>query len=232
MRCEVDVTVSQPSRPDTYAAAVTSRSRLLVRRVRHWYDLLAREVAKFGVVGLCAFVLDTVLYNYFVFGIPGTSEAGMFADMPLRGKIAATVFSTTFAWVGNRYWTFRHRRRAARAQEFLLFVAANIVGLAIALACLGFSRYGLGLDSQLADNVSGNGIGLVLGTLFRFWAYRSYVFAASPTHGARSTATGPAPSRYTGRRLPASPGRAPTAPRTTPPSPAPRPDPGRSRIRS
>lgn len=201
---------------------VTVRSSPVLGRIRGWYDLLAREVAKFGVVGLCAFVVDTALYNYFVFGLPGSSEPGAFFDMPLRGKIAATAFSTTFAWVGNRYWTFRHRRRAARAHEFALFVVANIIGLAIAVACLGLSRYGLGLSSQLADNVSGNGIGLVLGTLFRFWAYRTFVFAST-------TASARPPSRCTGRTPPAEPGRAPADPRTTPPSPVPPPGPGRSR---
>jgi putative flippase GtrA len=202
---------------------VTSRSRRLLGRLRLWYDLLAREVAKFGVVGLCAFVLDTALYNYFVFGLPGTGEAGLFFDMPLRGKIAATAFSTTFAWAGNRYWTFRHRRRTARAHEFALFVLANIIGLAIALACLGFSRYALGLDSQLADNVSGNGIGLVLGTLFRFWAYRTYVFSpsSSPRSPAGPAASERAPSRCTAQTPPAAPGPAPDAPRTTRPSPEP-----------
>ena len=35
----------------------------------------------------------------------------------------------------------------------------------------------LDLRSPLADNVSANGVGLVLGTLFRFWAYRRFVFA-------------------------------------------------------
>ncbi|MGB3257142.1 MAG: GtrA family protein [Ornithinimicrobium sp.] len=143
-----------------------------------WYDRLAREVAKFGVVGLAAFCLDTALYNYFVFGMPAAEGVGPMHDIPLRAKIAATVFSTTFAWVGNRYWTFRLRRRSGRAREFALFVFFNIIGLAIAVICLAFSRYGLGLDSQLADNISGNGVGLVLGTLFRFWAYRTYVFTA------------------------------------------------------
>ncbi len=143
-----------------------------------WYELLAREVAKFGVVGLAAFCLDTALYNYFVFGVPGATGVGAMHDMPLRAKVAATAFSTIFAWVGNRYWTFRQRRRSGRAREFALFVFFNIIGLAIAVLCLGFSRYGLGLESQLADNISGNGVGLVLGTLFRFWAYRTYVFTA------------------------------------------------------
>lgn len=155
-------------------ATVARARELLV----HWYQLLARELAKFGVVGLMAFCIDTAIYNYAVFGVPGTAGVGPLSDAPLRAKVLATAIATTCAWVGNRYWTFRERRNAARAREFALFVWFNIVGLAIALACLAASRYVLGLDSQLADNVSGNGVGLVLGTLFRFWAYRTYVFSA------------------------------------------------------
>ncbi|WP_237565359.1 GtrA family protein [Ornithinimicrobium cavernae] len=148
----------------------------LVGRIRGAYEVLAREVAKFGTIGLLAFILDTTLYNYFVFGVPGAEAMGPLHDIPLRAKILATSIAMVFSWLGNRYWTFRHRRRAAVAHEFLLFIWFNILGLLIAVACLGFSRYVLGLDSQLADNVSANGVGLVLGTLFRFWAYRTYVF--------------------------------------------------------
>lgn len=150
------------------------------RRAHAWlrraYDILARELAKFGTIGLLAFILDTTLYNYFVFGIPGSEATGPMHEIPLRAKILATAIATVFSWLGNRYWTFRHRRTAAVANEFLLFVWFNILGLLIAVACLGFSRYVLDLHSQLADNISANGVGLVLGTLFRFWAYRTYVF--------------------------------------------------------
>lgn len=144
-------------------------------RARSTLDVLVREAAKFGVVGLVAFVVDTALYNYFVFGLPGAGEGPMH-DIPLRAKVAATAVAMVVAWLGNRYWTFRHRRRTAVAREFALFVVFNVLGLAIAVACLGFSRYVLDLHSQLADNVSANGVGLVLGTLFRFWAYRTFVF--------------------------------------------------------
>ena len=34
------------------------------------------------------------------------------------------------------------------------------------------------LHTQLADNVT-NIIGIILGTLFRFWSYRKWVFAAN-----------------------------------------------------
>ncbi len=154
---------------------MTPQRPTLVARLRALYDTLAREVAKFGTVGALAFLLDTVLYNVLVFGLPGVVDGPM-SGQPLLGKVVSTSIATVFSWLGNRLWTFRHRRRSAVAHEFALFLFFNAVGLAIALACLGFSRYVLDLHSQLADNVSGNGVGLVLGTLFRFWAYRTFVF--------------------------------------------------------
>ncbi len=154
---------------------MTQQRPSLATWLRQLYDTLAREVAKFGTVGALAFLLDTLLYNVLVFGVPGLL-AGPMDDQPLLGKVLSTSIATVFSWLGNRLWTFRHRRRAAVGREFALFLFFNAVGLGIALVCLGFSRYVLDLHSQLADNVSGNGVGLVLGTLFRFWAYRTYVF--------------------------------------------------------
>lgn len=155
---------------------MTRRHPALTDRVRGALEILVREFAKFGVVGFVAFVVDTALYNYFVFGIPGAAADGPLHDIPLRAKILATAIATVVAWLGNRYWTFRHKRRTRMGREFVLYVVFNVIGLGIAVACLGFSRYVLDLHSQLADNIAANGVGLVLGTLFRFWAYRTYVF--------------------------------------------------------
>lgn len=156
----------------------------LVTRLRVAWRTLVAEVAKFGTVGAVAFVVDVGLYNVLVFGLPG-GDPGPLTDAPLLGKGASTSVATVVAWSGNRWWTFRRRRRSAKAPEFFLFVVFNAVGLAIALAVLGVSRYVLGLDSQLADNVAGNGIGLVLGTMFRFWAYRRFVFRGHLETGRR-----------------------------------------------
>jgi hypothetical protein len=52
----------------------------------------------------------------------------------------------------------------------------NVVGLAMAEACLAFSYYVLGYHGQVATNISANVVGLALGTLFRFWAYKRFVF--------------------------------------------------------
>lgn len=152
----------------------SERPTLATRLRAAWRSLVA-EVAKFGTVGAVAFVLDTTLYNVLVFGVPGLLEGPM-SDAPLLGKVVSTSVATMFSWMGNRWWTFRRRRREAMGRELFLFLFFNAVGLGIALACLALSRYALGLDSQLADNVAANGIGLALGTLFRFWAYRTYVF--------------------------------------------------------
>ena len=79
--------------------------------------MLARELAKFGTIGLLAFILDTSLYNYFVFGLPGAEAAGPLHDIPLRAKILATAIATVFSWLGNRYWAFAAGRREERTRE-------------------------------------------------------------------------------------------------------------------
>jgi putative flippase GtrA len=143
-------------------------------RLRASVDVLYREMVKFGAVGAIAFVVDTGTFNLLLHGFVGVD--GPLAGKPLTAKTVSAVIATVVAWLGNRYWTFRHRRRASLRREFLLFAVMNIGGLVISLACLGFSHYVLGLTSALADNIAGNGVGLVLGTLFRFWAYRQFVF--------------------------------------------------------
>ncbi len=139
-------------------------------------ERLLREVAKFGVVGLVALVIDVGLFNLLRFA---GGEGPMF-DKPLTAKVVSVVVATTFAYFGNRYWTFRHRGRTSFGREYLLFFVLNGVGLLISVACLWFSHYALGLTSPLADNISANVVGLALGTMFRFWSYRRWVFPEDP----------------------------------------------------
>jgi putative flippase GtrA len=145
----------------------------LMDRLRGTIHILVREVIKFGLVGAVAFVVDIGLFNLLRF----VGGEGPLYERPLTAKVISVAAATFVAWLGNRYWTFRHRRRAAAAHELALFVVFNVAGMLIALACLGFSHYVLDLRTPLADNISANGVGLVLGTLFRFWAYRTFVFS-------------------------------------------------------
>ncbi|HWS57902.1 MAG TPA: GtrA family protein [Actinotalea sp.] len=135
------------------------------------------ELLRFGSVGAVAFLVDVGLFNLLRFG-PGA----LLADKPLTAKVISVAVATVVAWLGNRYWTFAGRRTATRTRELIGFALVNVGGMAIAVACLAVSHYGLGLTSPLADNVSANVVGLALGTLFRYLGYRHLIF----------TGTGPA----------------------------------------
>ncbi|NHI16074.1 GtrA family protein [Microbacterium excoecariae] len=128
------------------------------------------QLAGFGMVGGVAFVIDLGVYN--------VVRATVLSDSPIWSKVVSVTVATIAAWLGNRYLTFRKERSRGAFREGLLFAIVNVVGLLIAAGCLFVSHYLLGFTSQLADNISGNGVGLVLGTIFRFVAYRWIVFTA------------------------------------------------------
>jgi putative flippase GtrA len=164
---------AEPSAPQKASAQVPdaeprrSRRSALVAR--------AAELLRFGTVGGVAFVVDTGLFNLLRFG-PGD----LLADKPLTAKVLSVAVATIVAWLGNRYWTFSDRKTQTQLREFIGFVVVNIGGMGIALGCLWFSHYVLDLRSPLADNISANGVGLVLGMVFRYLAYRTFVFTATP----------------------------------------------------
>ncbi len=56
----------------------------------------------------------------------------------------------------------------------------NVLAILVQLGCLAFSRYVLGLDSVLADNISGTLIGQALATGLRYVLYTLWVFPHSP----------------------------------------------------
>jgi len=133
---------------------------------------LIHELAKFGVVGLVALVVDVGLFNLLRFA----GGEGPMYDKPLTAKAVSVSIAATVAYFGNRYWTFRNRGRTSFHREYLLFFVLNAVGLGISVGCLWFSHYALDLTGPIADNISANVVGLGLGTLFRFWSYRRWVF--------------------------------------------------------
>lgn len=135
-------------------------------------DRFSREVSKFGVIGLISYVIDLTVFNFLRFA----DGQGILHDKPLTAKVVSVTMATTFAYFGNRHWTFNQRSRSSFKREYTMFIGINAVGMIIALLCLWVSHYLLGFQSALADNISANGFGLVLGTMFRFWAYHNWVF--------------------------------------------------------
>ncbi|WP_223246530.1 MULTISPECIES: GtrA family protein [unclassified Curtobacterium] len=137
----------------------------------------AKQLASFGTIGAVCFLIDLGVYNLL--------RATVLPDGPIAAKIVSAVVATAIAWLANRSITFRSQRQTGRREtlrEGLLFAATNVIGLGIAAACLFVSHYVLGFTSTLADNVAGNGVGLVLGTVFRFAAYKALVFRSTDAH--------------------------------------------------
>jgi len=143
---------------------------VVVVRVKHFYatfEHLIHEIAKFGVVGAVAFVLTTVLNNAFHFGL----NLG-----PLTSFGLATIIAATVSYFANRHWTWRHKDDAGVQRELPLFLLLSIAGLAISEAPVGVSEYLLGFHSAVAYNISSTLVGTALGTVWRFWSFRRWVF--------------------------------------------------------
>jgi len=84
--------------------------------------------------------------------------------------------ATTFAYFGNRYLSFSHRARTSLGRETGYFFAINAFTLAISELILAFFAYPLHLKyHQLEMNIVNLGT-IGVGTVFRFWAYKRFVF--------------------------------------------------------
>ena len=145
-----------------------------IRRLWDKVHHLGPEAIKFGIVGLTGVALQFVVFN--VLRYAGPNGQGVLHTKPITAQVIAIGAATVVTYLGNRYWTYHHRERGNPVRELPIFVLVNGIAVAIGAACLALSHYVLGLTSPLADNISGNVIGLGLGTLFRFWSYRRFVF--------------------------------------------------------
>ena len=129
---------------------------------------------KFGSVGAVAYVVSVGGFNALVH-LPNAP----LKSKPVTASIISGAISIMVAYFGSRHWTWRDRPKANLTREISLFFLLNLVGLAIGTLTLAFSRYVLGFDSALADNISANVVGVGIGTLFRFYSYRKWVFKST-----------------------------------------------------
>lgn len=167
-------------RYDRHVSSLTSaRQRGPVGLVRDLYERFAHlihEMGKFGLVGAVCYLVDLAVFNLCLLAF----------DMPwFPSLVISTVVAASLAFVGNRHWTWRDRERTALHREYGLYFTFNLVGLLISAGVLLLSHDVLGavwpvFTSPLADNISGKVIGVGLASLFRFWAYRRFVFRPAP----------------------------------------------------
>ena len=137
-----------------------------IRDVYARYTLRIHEIAKFGVVGGVGFVVQL--------GVTDAVHLGLGVGA-LSAVIVGYVVATVVTFLGNRHWAFKHRQGKGLHRETLTFILLNLVGLGIQEAVVATVHYGLHMTDPLSYNVA-NIVGIGLGTLFRLWSYRKWVF--------------------------------------------------------
>jgi putative flippase GtrA len=136
------------------------------------------EGAKFLIVGGTGVVVVLVGSDLLHFEL----GLGKFTSVTL-----ATVVATILAFLGNRYWSFAQRQGAGARTETIMFFLLNGVGLLIQYGSIGLVTDVFGLSGRIWYTVA-NLVGIGIGTLFRFWSYRKWIWVrpeelTTPTGG-------------------------------------------------
>lgn len=132
---------------------------------------------RFATIGMTSTAITVTVFNL----LTHVGSAPVMRDHPIEAYALGMVAGTSVSFVGNRWWVFGAGGSPAWTRQLVVFVGLNVIGTIIPSACLAISRYGLGLDSALSDNIAANVVGLLLATLFRFWAYKHVAFAPATT---------------------------------------------------
>ena len=139
----------------------------LVDVVPERFHGITKEVAKFGTIGVVNVVVNVGMVNLLLLTVFRGSE--------VKANVVAVIVAATSAYFMNRHWTYRDRPKSNLHQEYVLFFFFNLVGLVIQAGVVAFTKYGLHETHIIAVNIS-TFVGIALGTIFRFWAYRTHVF--------------------------------------------------------
>ncbi|HEY2299198.1 MAG TPA: GtrA family protein [Jatrophihabitans sp.] len=146
----------------------TESSQSMTERLREYlrnsWRILLKEISAFGVIGIVALAIDLGVFTWLA------------PHGAVKAKIISTTLSTTFAYIGNRYLSFSHRARTSIARETAFFFGINLITLAFSTACIAVFVYPLHYAHDSVTVFMVNVATIGIGTLFRFWAYKRFVF--------------------------------------------------------
>ena len=159
----------------------------LIRDLYSRFAHIGVEGGKFCVIGGLGAVVQFAIQDtlHFKFGMEALTAESI--------GIAAGMVLTFF---GNRHWTYADRRSHGKGlfRETGQFLMWCLFGLGIQLGLQAVATYGLGFKSGLAYNVV-TALGIGVATVFRFWAYRTFVFITVQPSADVAEELQPAPTR-------------------------------------
>jgi putative flippase GtrA len=132
------------------------------------------EVVRFMMVGGIATAVAFVLFNGLVHGF--FMGAGPMNGQPIPAYVIANTVGMLISYELSRRWTFRHRVSDHPDGGFTAYVVINAVTMLLPVGCLYLTRSVFGWDSAIADNLSANVVGVLLGQVARFFLFRKFVF--------------------------------------------------------
>jgi len=141
-----------------------------------------RELLKFAFVGGFCFLI-TLTVNY-------TLKLTVLSTKPVTAQAIAVIIATIVSYILNREWAFRTRGGRERHHEAALFFLISGLGVVLNTLPLWVSRYVFNLQvphvnlfvQEFADFTSGMIIGTLVAMVFRWWAFKKWVF---PSENAR-----------------------------------------------
>jgi putative flippase GtrA len=131
-----------------------------------------KEAIGFIIVGVVNLAVEIGAFNLL------RTSAG-----PVPAKIIGTTVGSISAFFMNKYWTFSHRPSSGVRREFGVFAVAATIAIIINALVVGLARYGLGVQDGPGLNIA-NLAGIGLATIFRFVAYKFWIFRADEPQAA------------------------------------------------
>jgi len=142
---------------------VSSRTRIIV------------EAGKFMAVGAVSTAIAVLLYNWLAYE-PYELWSPLHEHITWSYIVSHGV-GMLVSYELSRRWTFKQRANRKPGEGFLSYAVINIITMVtIPVGCLWFSRHVLGLQNGIADNLSGNVVGLLISQVARFYLFRRFVF--------------------------------------------------------
>ena len=136
----------------------------LRQRLRDSWRILLKEITAFGLVGAIGFVIDVTLFNVF------------FSQGQIVAKCISTFVATCVTYFGNRHFSFSHRARSGIGRESSIFFGINVIALMVSIVIIAIFEYPLHFKHHLLAMNVVNIVTIGIGTLFRFWSYKRFVF--------------------------------------------------------